>query len=216
MELNRKVIAARALLDWSQKDLEKESGISLGTISKFESGVSSSLQRGTERAIKDSFMRYGIEIVEGGVREVTTVTRTYKGDPITIYLQLLSEVHTELSKEENKALLIMYADDAKSPDLVDKKYLSLRSDGIQMRQLVCEGSTCIKGSLEEYRLIPKKYFTNVVTLIFGDFVATVAGDGKKILVIKDPLIAHRDKNTFEYLWEIGQKPTSSTAEVRYV
>lgn len=60
------VLAARALLRWSQGDLAKAAGVSEATIYRLESGVR--LREVNYVAVRSVFEKAGIEFVGGGVR----------------------------------------------------------------------------------------------------------------------------------------------------
>ncbi|MBL4732052.1 MAG: helix-turn-helix transcriptional regulator [Rhizobiaceae bacterium] len=55
--------AARAILNWSMRDLAGETGLSFSTIAKIESG--SSPREKTEKVILDAFARHNVEITNG-------------------------------------------------------------------------------------------------------------------------------------------------------
>jgi predicted transcriptional regulator len=59
--------AARALLDWSQFDLVKHSGVSQTSIAVFERGLSKPYGR-TRTALIAAFEAAGIEFINRGVR----------------------------------------------------------------------------------------------------------------------------------------------------
>ena len=64
--------AARALLNWSQKDLSKLCGISMSRIADFERGVSTPRLE-TMGAISNIFIEHGIEFIrETGVNLIIT------------------------------------------------------------------------------------------------------------------------------------------------
>ena len=72
-------------------------------------------------------------------------------------------------------------------------------------------STVSKGEVT----IPKDQFVNVVTLVFGDFVAQVGGDGKSVTIYSDKKLAKQKKADFENRWSKGNIPTKSTAPERF-
>ncbi|MCB1320484.1 MAG: hypothetical protein KDK34_09540, partial [Leptospiraceae bacterium] len=131
------------------------------------------------------------------------------------YLQLLNDAYAHLKEQKNKELLIMYADDSVSPPSVNNFYRMMRADGIRMRQLVEAGNTYIIGPLDEYRYIPKPYFINRVTLIYGDRIAWESGDVLKTIVRVDPVGTEIQRNTFNLLWSVLDKPVTTTAKEHF-
>ena len=60
--------AARGLLDWTQPDLAKRSGISKKAIIAFERGATTRLHRRTSEALIAAFEEAGIVFINRGVR----------------------------------------------------------------------------------------------------------------------------------------------------
>ena len=71
------------------------------------------------------------------------------------------------------------------------------------------------GDFEDYRAMPAKYFTNIVTVIYADKTAQVNGRESRITIQKDEALSEREKNTFQYLWDQGGKPTQTSSEERF-
>jgi len=55
--------AARALLNWSQKDLSRASGVHVNTINNFENGLSD-VKMSTIIKLRVTFAKHGIEFIE--------------------------------------------------------------------------------------------------------------------------------------------------------
>ncbi len=208
--------AARAMLDVSQGHVAEYLGIAANTLSKIESGQSDvSVSRNTD--IQRFYEREGIEFIENdGVQRneypiFFLETETHE----ETYIKLLENVSEVLKEFKEPELLIMYADDKVSSPRVHDMYRKIRKQGVKMRQLIEEGNEYIVGPLDEYRYIPKNFFINRVTLVFGDRIANETANVLKAIVKVDPINAEIQRNTFNMLWSILEKPTRTEAGERY-
>ena len=212
--IDRKYIrGARAILGWSRDDLSDESGVPSVTIKTFETGDKIPTLE-TVNKILSAFHRHHIKITANGVEEVDDSVTVIEGE--NSFIKLLEDVYSYLKDEADEELLILNADDSKSPQDVINLYRRIRSAGIGMRQLVEEGNTYLMGDLDEYRYISKQYFVNRVSLIYGDKYAVIArGAEKKITIFKDFETAEAQRNLFEIVWSHGEKPMESVADERF-
>lgn len=55
--------AARALLNWSMRDLAAQSGLSLGAVTRLEDGATRA-RRSTIEAARNAFLAHGVQIVD--------------------------------------------------------------------------------------------------------------------------------------------------------
>lgn len=209
IKLRQQIKAGRALLSMDQSQLAHALGMKHAKISRAENGETKSedvlkeIQRGMEK-LGIIFLPSGgvdrsmghIEIIEGA----------------NCYVQLLGRIAAEKAIDE---LFIMFASDSVSPPEVNALYRILRKAGIRMRQLIRKGDTYIMGQLEEYRTISEKYFTNIVTVVYGNQVAQVSGDETRIVIYHDPPLAERERKVFSYFWDHGGIPEHSTADERF-
>ena len=191
-KLRAQIRAGRELIGLSQKDLATHLGVSYAKISKAETGETKTGDVLLE--IKGGLERLGIVFTKNGVEFSQNHIELIEGEGC--YLQLLHEVHRTLISSSEKELLIMFASDAISPPQVNEQYKFMRRHGITMRQIVKKGDNYIIGPLNEYRAIPEKYFTNIVTLVYGNCVAQVNGDETRIIVQKDSKLAERERRVF--------------------
>ena len=90
-----------------------------------------------------------------------------------------------------------------------------------MRSLVKEGDTCLMGKLEEYRVLPKKFFHNNPMVIYGKKVAfmILSADtkaDKMAIIMKNPHSADAMRNLFNFIWQAsGEAPKKTTSQVLY-
>ena len=63
----QQIAAARALLSWKREELARQSGVSLRTLARFESGEGDITASKLDR-IEEALTLEGIEFLDGGVR----------------------------------------------------------------------------------------------------------------------------------------------------
>jgi len=209
--LEKKIVAARALLDWTQETLANEASLSKPSIVRIEKGQTNP-EKSTLDAIETAFNTQGVFITEEGVEHREIFQRYLSGKGW--YLKLLNDVHSTIAKYHDRELLIDSADDRVSPLEVIDKYKQMRADGIKMRQLVQEGNTYLMGDISEYRYIPEYFFNNHVTLIYGQKVAMKTSD-TGCLIIKNEKLSENMRNSFNYKWSKSEPAKESTANDRF-
>lgn len=215
MKFSEKLRAARALLNWTQDEVAGAADVSVASIRKIEAGENSPTGR-TQAKILKALEKHGISFSAKGVEKDEFPVYFIEGESHEdAYLKLLADAFEHLKGAEDPELLIMYADDSVSPPSVNAAYREMRAAGIRMRQLVAEGNTYIIGPLQEYRYIPKEYFINRVTLVYGDCTANETGDVMRGMVRVDPLNAEIQRNTFNILWKVLEQPKETKANERF-
>ncbi|MES9948971.1 MAG: helix-turn-helix transcriptional regulator [Candidatus Thiodiazotropha sp.] len=204
--------AARALADWSQTELAERSNTSLSTIADIEAG-----RRGggaaTLSAIQKAFMQDGVIFTEYGVEKRPANIQIVEGE--NWWLRVLDDVYYTLLDQSDAEVLILCGDERESPPDVIKMWKKIRNQGTTMRQIVREDNTYLMGSVNEYRWMPKEYFENYVTMIYGEKVCVCAEDNTKAMIFKDEQLAKTWGNTFNLLWKEMEKPNESTATERF-
>jgi transcriptional regulator with XRE-family HTH domain len=214
MMFSRQIRAARALIELKQEDLANAANVSLATIQRIESGEDGNAR--TQAKIRQALQSLGVRFTDNGVTwDEFPVLFTQGATHEEAYLQLINDAHDHLKGRKNPELLIMYADDKVSPPSVNDKYRAMRRDGIKMRQFIKEGNEYIIGPLNEYRYIPARFFANRVTLIYGDRIANEMADVHRGIIRVDALNADIQRNTFNMLWDILEKPQKSIADEHF-
>ncbi len=215
MEFSAKIRAARAVLGWTQEQLAIAAGLSPQSIPNVERGDNAPTARTQEKLVR-TLLKHGVVLTDKGVEyQEYPVFFTTGKDHEQAYLALLEDAHEHLLSVKNPELLIMYADDRVSPASVNNKYRAMRKDGIRMRQLIEKGNDYIIGPLDEYRFIPKSEFINRVKLIYGNRIANETADVLRGVIKVDPVNAEIERNTFNILWGVLEKPTRSIADERF-
>lgn len=205
--------AARGLLNWSQPELAQWCGIHKQTISNFEAERStpskSSLEKMT-RVFENAGIEFGFDNAVS-LPQIKMIKLQERG----WFLELLDDVIFTTQHHEHKELLIYGGDNrVYTPDILEKIRI-LRAANISMREMVCEGNTYLCGPEEEYRWIPKKFFKNYNTIIYGDKVC-VDFRGRAALLIINKGWAETERNKFDMLWHAGLPVSGpSTADIRY-
>ncbi len=214
MEFAGKIRAGRAYLNWTQEKLAAESDLSFQGIQKIERGETQPTARTQEKIVR-AFAKNGVNFRSKGIEyEEYPVIFVDGNDHESCYIQLLQDAFEHLKQKKDPELLIMFSDDKVSPPAVNDLYRQMRAAGIKMRQLVQEGNTYIMGSLDEYRYVPKEFFINRVTLIYGNRIANETANFNRALIKVDPINADIQRNTFNMLWSMLKKPEKTTADER--
>lgn len=207
-----KVRAARALLDWGQKDLAERSGVSHMAITNFEQGKTEP-QTETIDKIVNAFELAGVIITTKGVEYKKQTVTTLDGDGW--YLRLLDDVYYTLMDQPNSELLFFCADDKASPPDVNNRLRKIRNAGIKMRQLVEDGNTYLMGPLNEYRYVPKEHYTNYVCVVYGSKVAVCTDENSKAVIFNDATLSVMWTNVFNMMWDTLKQPEKSHASERF-
>lgn len=203
---------ARGLLDWSQAELSRRTGISTTSIGNIESG-NTQPRESTIGVIRTCFEEGGVVFIDGGVREQRDIITVLEGDDC--YLKLLDDVYHTLKSEDDKEVLISSADDRVSPAEVNDSYRRMRNAGIKMRQLVQEGNEYLMGEMDEYRYIPNEFYVNRVSLTYGKKFAIVLENENKISIINDRVLADVQRKTFNLIWSYLERPVKSVADEKF-
>ena len=210
-KLRAQIRAARELLLLKQSDLAEALGISLSKLSRVESGETKSGDILLE--VKQGVEKLGIRFTNNGVERVQSRLEVIEGDGC--YVRLLDDVYQTLLCSDDKTMFIMFSSDKASPPEVNYRYRLMRQNGISLKQLIEENDHYIMGDLEDYRTIPSKYFTNIVTVIYSTKVAQVNGSESLITILDDEQLAMREKGVFAHFWDMGKKPEVSEAPERF-
>lgn len=218
MIVGHQIRAARALLDWTAQVLAEKVGLSREAINKIEDGAVQARAKNLAD-IRRMLEKHGIEFIGSrGAAFADDQIVTITGE--NVFVRLLDNIIATLHKTEGAEALFACVDDKASPPIVVENYRRLRKAGTAMRSLVRAGDTYLMGKLSEYRCLPVEHFHNNATVIYGNKFATVirdpeTGDDTAVIIIHNSHVAAAQRNLFEFMWKHAQKPTESTAEVRY-
>jgi transcriptional regulator with XRE-family HTH domain len=185
--------AGRALLDWTSIELGQRAGVLPNTVIAFEGG-----KRRTEAETIDKLVQAlqkgGVEFTATGVQMASPV---YSFDGPNGYLDLLKEV----LGSGVKSVVIQNADNRRSSPEVLALYRQMRQEGIEFRVTSEEGNDYLVLPVSCYRWIPKDYFKNQVTVIYGDRVAFSVNNDMGCKVIRDNGLAETMLSQFNFVWD---------------
>ncbi len=167
--------AARALINWTQKDLSTKSGISLAAINKLERELVSPRQF-TLNTLQQTFEREGVEFTAGpGVRMTEEIFSIQVLDKGNVHLKLLNDIDNTLKDTQGKKEFLLCGLDNRRlkdwRDKIDKQQMTFQEHGISFRALVCEGDTMFLPYVDvqkTYRWIPKALFTQMLYYVYDN------------------------------------------------
>lgn len=201
--------AARALLDWTQKNLAKNSGISIAAIGQIESGAGNPRVE-TMRILQQTFEKYDIEFTDDpGVR--------IKKEPFSVLVWQGREAmlkcwrDIEDTLKGGGVLRISPVDDGLWKSLYPKEMLQMykrRSDLdiTTLGLLTHANKNESPWNKENYRIVPEAAIASEAPYyIYGDKVALIKmRDPIRIVLIKNPTLAESYYTQFQYLWDNGK------------
>lgn len=203
----KQLAAARHLAGLTVDQLAERAEVSRNTIMNFEKGAHQ--PRGGNLAnIVRALAAAGVEFIEGGVRWTGDTVRVFEGPDA--YLRLLDEVYQTLHRQPGSEVLSICTDDAVSTPEVTQAIQRWHDAGIKVRFLTHEDATQFDFPIREYRLIPQRYYTNSVMVVYADKVATLSDDNQgTVIVVRDAYQANMLRGLFEMIWERCPSPRPS-------
>jgi len=202
--------AARALLDWTQGELAKRSGLSLRALNSIERGLAVP-RIDNLRAIQETLERENIEFGENdGVRRKTERLEIIKleGDTYLNHhlIDIMQEVHTpgaeifyNLASEEPHSIL--------RPEMLDDYFRHIARRGITERILIATNEQWILSPPSWYRWMKPEAFNHIFYIVYGDNVAfQILGRPHRVIVIRNPGIADMFRRQFEFNWKTAETP----------
>ena len=199
----KQIAAARQLAGFTLDQLSERSGVSRSTLVKIEAGAVQP-REGTLADIVKAFATASVEFIEGGARWIGDTIRTLEGEDA--YLRLLDEVYQSLYRQPGAEVLSICTDDAVSPPEVVQAIQRWHDAGIRSRFLTHEKASRFDFPLREYRLIPERFYTNSVMVVFGDKVATLSDANNSVIIVRDTHQANMLRGLFEMIWQQAPAP----------
>lgn len=202
----RQIRAARALLNWSQPDLARASGLATSSVKNVESECGTA-RKETLDAICNAFERNGVEFLPGsGLRIKSQIITVHDDRRATA--NLLDDIYAHVQSASEREVLILGLDEGYSVDtdgvgLLEQHISRLSAAGIRERILICEGDTRYLNSPDCYRWLPKAYFTrNAPIYIYGDRVAIHSGSlRRRAVILEHRALAQHLRTLFTLLWD---------------
>ncbi|MDD3029900.1 MAG: helix-turn-helix transcriptional regulator [Alphaproteobacteria bacterium] len=202
MPTGKQIRAARMLIDWEAKDLARTAQLSPETIFKIERGTANPKPDTMERIVRA--LHNGGVVFDGerGIRLVLEDYRVLEGGDC--YLRFLDEIYHTLRGKNGAEVLSICTDDAVSPTEVTQAIQRWHDEGIKCRFLSHDKTKKFDFPLQEYRLIPTKFFKNSVIVIYEDNAAILRSSNETVIVIRDQDLASMLRGLFELVWSIAK------------
>ncbi len=202
--------AARALLDWTQRNLAKISGVSLATIAQIESGGGNPRAE-TMRILQQAFEKYDIEFLDDpGVR--------IRREPFDVKIwqgreaMLLCWKDIEESLPNGGELLISCVDDALWKSIYPTEMLEMYE--VRTRLKITNLGLLTGPEKNEsgwpsknYRIVPPEATSpHAPYYVYLDKVAIISmRDPIRVVLIRNPTLAESFRAQFWYHWKNGKR-----------
>lgn len=195
---------ARGLLNWSQSELSKRTGISTTSIGNIEAG-NTQARENTLKVIRQAFENSGIEFIgTEGMRLKNENIYSIEGTDALD--RLLDDIYGSLAKTGGEVLGFGVEEKTDiSPDVHKKitAYLDkLKAANISERLIIREGDTNLLAPEEFYKRIPQEYFSPHPFYIYADKIALINwATPTKIFIINSPLFSDTFTRAFNFIWD---------------
>lgn len=202
--------AARALLDWTQEELAKKSGLSLRALNSIERGLSVP-RLDTLRFIGETFEKENIEFWENdGVRRKTEKLDVVKFEGAHYLDQHSLDIIQEIRTPGSEILLNVPSEEdfaGLHNEITDDYFQHLARYRITERLLIAQGETYTISAPPCYRWMKSEAFSNVCYVVYGDNVAFhILSTPHRVIIIRNPGIADMFRRQFELNWAMAEVP----------
>ncbi len=202
------VKAARALMDWQQKDLAHAAGLSLSAIKSFEHASPGTRQR-THRAIRDALESHGIDFLSsGGLRRMDDVAATMRFTGKDFIGKWSEDIYAAVRKHGDEILTVstdetLWYQSSVLP--VNDEYLEwAKRLGLKLKSLVPEGQKMLYRSYRNYRAISPELIGKITYCVYADRLAFVIWKKKQVIVLRNVFVSETFRNQFLYLWKMSK------------
>jgi transcriptional regulator with XRE-family HTH domain len=200
---------ARGLLNWSQSELSRRTGISTTSIGNIEAG-NTQPRESTLKLIRQAFENSGIEFIgTEGMRKRNDYIKTFEGKGQ--FWDFYNDIHRTL-KETPGEVVVNNADEKMFlASLTGEQAQEHRTrmqaiDGVTYRILVNEGDEFLAASstYAQYRWMPEELFSSVPFYIYGTKLAIIRFDPEPyVYVIQNKDITDAYRKQFDAIWNMG-------------
>jgi transcriptional regulator with XRE-family HTH domain len=212
---NRQIKGARGLLDWTQDELAKATGLSRPALNNLERGETSP-HSDTLRRIQKAMERAGVEFIAGGCRlkEMTLDVDVFEG--AEALFKLYDDVIATFGNGGG-VIYISGVDERKFMKAGGKQFLEYLKKfeelGIVDNLLAKEGDVHLVVPAKYYRWVPEEIFSQTPYMVYGDSYAIILwGPPVKIVLIRNAEIAASYRKQFLAHWRRGTMPDVDTGE----
>lgn len=201
---------ARGLLNWSQSELSKRTGISTTSIGNIEAGNTQARET-TLRIIRQAFENAGIEFIgTEGMRIKNDTIDIYEGQHgfenffNNVYQTLLTQKPEIFACNIDETVFEKWAGAGAQEHLNRMSKI----ENLSCSVLLKDGDTnFIASSYAEYKWLPKDLFSAVPFYVYGDKLAIILfNEEPKIIVLKNNAVTDAYRKQFMGLWNIAKNP----------
>ena len=213
---------ARGLLDWSQAELSRRTGISTTSIGNIESG-NTQPRESTLSVIRKAFEDGGIEFVSNnGVQVKNTDMKIYRGKDE--FWDFYEDVYKTLLETPGE-VLVSNVDERKFEQWMSQEQIDMHIErmktleGINYKVLLRSGDgyTPVQEEYCEYRWMPESLFTFAPFYLYGNCLAImVFQDIPTVFVLKHKTIADAYRGQFTPVWEAAEKQPVTEEKIKGV
>ena len=199
--------AARGLLNWTQGELSKRTGISTTSIGAIESGDTQP-RASTLELFQKAFEEAGVEFFPGdGVRKHSGYIKVLQGREG--FLEFYEDIYRE-AQAGAAEFLVNNVDEKQflkwGEPIVEQHTKRMEELGnITYKLLVKKGDlNIVSASYAEYRWLPEHLFASVSFYLYGKKLAFILFDTEPLVCILDfPSIAKAYRLQFEVFWNMA-------------
>jgi len=201
----RQIKAARALLEWTQDDLAKKSGLSLPALANIER-ESTQPRADTLHLLQETFEAENIEFIDPlGVQLVGERLQVKVWSGRESAIKLWQDLMREFSDNKGGEVLFSGVNERDWKSKYPKELLpyieKMKSFGATYRLLICEGDNFVIGSPNQYRQISKELFAQNPYCIYRKKLALIVwGPPQRIILIENQSVAETFRTQFETNW----------------
>lgn len=204
---------ARGLLDWSQAELSRRTGISTTSIGNIESG-NTQPRESTLDIIRKAFETANVEFIEGGVRARSDFVRVFTGEDG--FWELYEDIYTTLSQGENE-VLVSNVDESDFQKWLNQDRLKThlgrmaeleQAGKLTYRIMIKDGdSNYLAGEYAQYRWMPAELFLPVPFYVYGNKLAImIFGAEPYSILIDNKVVSEAYRKQFEEIWKTSRVP----------
>ncbi len=201
---------AKAALNWSFDEWADKTGLSKPGLRKLHNGEIKKPHEETANKIFETFEQNGLEFFDGGVKR-RDIVHVYEGDDC--YLRILDEI----IRVQPECVMFSAADERRSTEQSMERLSKIREVST-VKNLIRHGDTYCMGALDEYRWMPEGLFADSdVKVMYDNTVVHFMSwmDTPRAIKIVDKNIAGENIRMFNYLFDNGEAPTTSTSDRVY-
>lgn len=203
--------AARAMLNWSQKQLAEAAGISRRSLISIEAGLVVP-RLPTVKAIKNALEKARITFADGCT--VTRQLEVFDVDRLEGVGAIESLVNDliECCRLGASEVLLCNTDERRweentTPAIKERYYGNLEKLDVNERCLIMHGDTTTFGDPTTYRWMPQEYYSEASYIVCGSMLAIVVWQPVlRIVRIQNEAISKSYRRHFECLWNISSIP----------